>query len=234
MEMPIHPWDPYGAALLAWHNGKHDTTLLQTYRDGDSTELPVEIFFRKYDEMPDLEQYALSQCMGKVLDIGAGTGEHALVLQEMGLDVVGLDVAEGAVRIMKENGLEQVWQKEVYDLKEVEFDTLLMIMNGIGFVGDLDGLRHFLDFAKTIISPYGQILLDSSDLRNQDLESIYGADYFGETEVRLAFDGMVGDWIKWLYVDYAKLEAIATECGWQSEEIYEGVEGRYLARLSLG
>ena len=42
---------------------------------------------------------------GKVLDVGAGVGSHALVLQQRGLDVTAMDISASAVTIMKQRGL---------------------------------------------------------------------------------------------------------------------------------
>lgn len=58
----------------------------------DDDEMPVAHLFRSYHEMPPLEQRALNEARGKVLDVGAGAGCHALALQERGLDVTAGEV----------------------------------------------------------------------------------------------------------------------------------------------
>ena len=45
------------------------------------------------------------------------------------------------------------------------WDTLLLLMNGIGVVGDLAGFDRFLDGARGLLAADGQILFDSCDLR---------------------------------------------------------------------
>ena len=44
----------------------------------DEDEIPVDILFRGYDEMSAIEQRALDEARGKVLDVGAGAGCHSL------------------------------------------------------------------------------------------------------------------------------------------------------------
>ena len=48
---------------------------------GFKEEMPIETYFREWDDFPQIEQFALSLTKGKVLDIGAGAGAHSLYLQ---------------------------------------------------------------------------------------------------------------------------------------------------------
>ncbi len=55
-------------------------------------ELPLPYLFRDFDQMPVLEQKALTLAQGSVLDVGCGSGSHALWLQEQGLEVQAIDI----------------------------------------------------------------------------------------------------------------------------------------------
>jgi 2-polyprenyl-3-methyl-5-hydroxy-6-metoxy-1,4-benzoquinol methylase len=79
-------------------------------------KLPVEIYFRNPDNMPELEQKALGACRGKILDIGAGTGSHCLVLQRMGHDVTALDISSSSTALMKERGVRTVLMADFFRL----------------------------------------------------------------------------------------------------------------------
>src|SRR5882762_10031389 len=56
-------------------------------------QMPVGTYFRGADDMPELEWVALQHCKGKILDIGAGAGSHALFLQRTGLNVTALEIS---------------------------------------------------------------------------------------------------------------------------------------------
>lgn len=84
--------EPYGLALLDYFNGDHSATQIFHRDDGRDFEVPISLFFRDSAGFSGIEQAAIKLCSGRVLDIGAGTGRHSLVLQEKGLDVIALDV----------------------------------------------------------------------------------------------------------------------------------------------
>ena len=56
--------------------------------------------------------------------------------------------------------LEERQQADVFAFHGGPFDTLLLMMHGIGMVGDLDGLDRFLRHAHTLLKPEGQLLFD--------------------------------------------------------------------------
>src|SRR5271169_3438705 len=45
--------------------------------------------------------------VGRVLDIGCGTGEHALMVAELGLDVTGIDSSPRAIALAKQKAKER-------------------------------------------------------------------------------------------------------------------------------
>lgn len=201
-------------------------------------EMPVDIYFRNEEEMPELELKALTLCKGKVLDVGAGVGSHALVLQKRGLDITGMDISAAAVTIMKQRGLKQAIAGNILTYKIPEgaakYDTLLFMMNGIGLTGSIPGLKSFLNHAKQFIRKDGQLIFDSSDLSYLYLEIPFpDKGYFGEVSFRYEYKGIKGNWFKWIYIDQKTLQDIATQTGWHTEVIFEDENDQYLARLTL-
>ena len=73
--------DIYGKALLDQFSGKRKSKLWLYNSYGHPEDMPVDIFFRAEADMPEMEIIALNRCRGKTLDIGAGVGSHALILQ---------------------------------------------------------------------------------------------------------------------------------------------------------
>lgn len=135
--------DPMGAAILDyWQKGKAGRLRVFSSQF-DEDEIPVETLFRSLEEMPELEQRALQMAQGRILDVGAGSGCHSLVLQEMGEDVLSIDISPLSVQVMTERGLD-ARQVNLFDEHFVErFDTILMLMNGSGIIGKLANLEVF-------------------------------------------------------------------------------------------
>ncbi|AOM76483.1 class I SAM-dependent methyltransferase [Pedobacter steynii] len=197
-------------------------------------EMPVDIYFRNEDEMPELELKALNLCKGKVLDVGAGVGSHALVLQKRGFNVTGMDISASAVEIMKQRGLKQAIEGDILTYKDQKYDTLLFMMNGIGLTGSISGLKTFLNRVKGLLNPGGQLVFDSSDLSYlyEDIP-FPSKGYYGEVSFRYEYKLIKGNWFKWIYIDQKTLADLAKAIGWTTEIIFEDDQDQYLARLTL-
>ena len=231
--------DPMGTAMLDYMRGKADAEVVVASNLTEDDVIPAYYLFRKVKEMPELELLALEACRGSILDVGAGAGSHTLALQERGKDVTALDLSAGAVDTMRQRGVKQVLHQDVFDLKNRLYDTLLMLMNGIGISGNLMGLGRFLQHASTLLKPGGQILLESSDIlymyEDEDGSVLLdlNAGYYGEIKYNMTYRDHESGWFNWLYIDAAILEDHATEHGFDFELLYEGEAGNYLARLTL-
>jgi hypothetical protein len=185
---------------------------------GEEDRLWVKQFFRKYSEMPEVERVALSHCRGKILDAGAGGGAHSLYLNSKGFHCYPIDVSEGAVRAMKLQGLSEARNIDFFDLEGEKFDTILLLMNGIGITGKLNRLSEFFIKAKELLNPDGRILLDSSDIMYmyQTEEGDYEWDpekYHGEVRYRMSYKGIAGKPFDWLFVDFPTVKKYAENEG---------------------
>jgi SAM-dependent methyltransferase len=231
--------DVLGNALLDYVNGKKDA-VIQVHSDLTETEeLAVAHFFRDFQDMPDLEQKALSLCRGKVADLGAGAGSHALALQQRLADVTAYDISPGACQVMKRRGVKQVVNADIHHLGTGQFDTILMLMNGMGLVGDLPGLAGFLQQIKKNLNPGGKIIADSSDISYM----FYDEDgylclnlndkYHGIVNYQMSYKGQVGAPFNWLFIDYPMLEEYARDNGFECRFIQEDDHFHYLVELQL-
>ncbi len=228
--------DIYGQALSDFYYKRETDILWLNNSYAETEEMPVDIFFRSKAEMPELELKALSLCRGKILDVGAGVGSHALILQEAGQDITAIDISPLAVEIMKDRGLKKAFVQNIFELEAPteKYDTLLFLMNGIGLTGTLKGLSSFLNKAKEFIKPTGQLIFDSSDISYLYTEAPLPENYyFGEIRFQYHYKGQFGNWFKWVYVDQVKLKQLAELAGWQLEKIYEDEHDQYLVRLTL-
>lgn len=226
--------DVLGEAIWDYYHHEKDNKLWIHNRYGRKEEMPLSIYFREQDEMPELELLAMQQCRGKVLDIGAGAGSHSLVLQQMGVDVTALDISPKAIAIAQKRGVQKAIQANIFEYQESSFDTLLLLMNGIGLTGTLKGLQLFLQHAKTLLAPGGQILFDSSDVAYLYKKNPMPRDkYYGEIEYQYQYKGQKGDWFNWLYVDAKTLKKAARAAGYKTEILFDDGYDQYLARLTL-
>lgn len=158
--------DPMGAAILDCQRTGKASSLRVMSSMFEDDEMPVAHLFRSFDQMPRLEQKALETARGRVLDIGAGAGCHALALQERGVEVKAIDISPLSCQAMRERGIKEVECVNLFDPQlQGRYDTLLLLMNGTGVAGKLERLPALLNRLKELLADGGQILVDSSDLR---------------------------------------------------------------------
>ena len=227
--------DPIGKAITDFSRSKRPDDIIVCSEICEDDIIPIEVLFRNEDEMPELEVLALQNATGKILDVGAGAGTHANYLQNMGKDVTAIDISEGAVAFMQTQGLKSK-KVDFFDLKDEKFDTILMLMNGIGIAGTLSNLEKTLEHAKSLLNPGGKILCDSSDIKylyedeDGSLWVNLNQEYYGNFRFQMKYKKETGPWFDWLYVDYDNLHEIAEKCGFKSKRIMEQ-DHHYLAQL---
>ncbi len=224
--------DVFGKALTDFYRFGQSEKLWLHNNYGKPEDMPVEVFFRSEDDIPELEDYALALCQGKVLDIGAGAGAHSLILQSRGFDITALEISEAASEIMIGRGVKNVINTDIVSHTNPAYDTLLLLMNGIGLCGDIGGLNVLLPHLKGLLKKDGQIILDSSDISYLYYPGSFpDKNYYGEISYQYEYQGNKGDWFKWLYVDFERLSAIAASYDFSCELMFEDDMDQYLARL---
>jgi cyclopropane fatty-acyl-phospholipid synthase-like methyltransferase len=227
--------DVLGQALWDFYNKLPLGKLWIHNKYGKKEEMPLQVYFREPEDMPDLELIAMQVSDGKVLDIGAGVGSHALAMQQKGIDVTAMELSPKAVEIMKLRGVQNVLQQDIFTYKtEEKFDTLLLLMNGVGLTATIGGLTEFLINAKSLVAPDGQIIFDSSDVAYLYEDNLpKSGNYYGEILYQYEYKKQKTEWFKWLYIDQNLLQQIATEAGWRVEILSEDEYDQYLAKLTL-
>ena len=231
--------DPMGRAIFDYfHTGKAGKLRVLSsmfYED----EIPVPTLFRSFDEMPVQEQKAIELCRGKVLDVGAGSGCHSIVIKERGIEPVAIDISELSVEVMKARGIDARNVNFFDETFTEKFDTILFAMNGIGIVGKTDRLPDFFKSIKRLLAPGGQVLLDSSDIKyvfmddDGAMDIDLAAGYYGEIDYKMRYKNITGEPFDWLYIDFDTLSMYAEEFGFICEKCIDGEHYDYLARLTL-
>ena len=230
--------DVLGRALEAWHQNPRTMRLRVLSDRFGTSHTEVAHFFRTYNEMPEIEKLALNSCKGSILDIGAAAGCHSLALIDQKKQVHPIDISPGAVRVMQARGLNNAREIDFFNIKNEKYDTLLLLMNGIGIGGTLAGLEKTLQQAYNLLKPGGQVICDSSDiiymLEQQDGSAMIdlSANYYGEVTYQFAYRGRKSEPFPWLYIHYELLHEYAMRFGFDCEKLAEGWHYDYLAKLS--
>lgn len=228
----------FGQALMDYYNGDTEAMLDYCRDDGHVDSIPVGLFFRGVTDMPS-DKISISECKGRILDIGAGTGLHALHLQELGFTVCAIDVLETACEIMRKTGIKDVRCVDISGFTEKPFDTVLVLGRTIGNVGNLSGLQGFLAHLHKLVTSEGKVIINSLDpkytndprhLAYQQI-NVDNKRYLGEVRMSFAYKGKKGPSFSWLNVDYESLRNIAYETGWECNILLQEENGNYLARL---
>ena len=232
--------DPMGYAIADYFSKGKAGRLRVFSSQFEEDEIPVDQLFRTFDEMPVLEQKALELAQGKILDCGAGSGCHALALQDMGKDVEAIDISSRSVEVMQKRGIQHAYCVNLFDDNFLHrYDTILMLMNGSGIIGKLENMGAFFSKMKQLLNPGGCIYMDSSDLRYlfEDEDGSFLVDlaggYYGEIDFQMQYKQVKGEPFDWLYVDFQTLSYYAQENGFKAELVQEGEHYDYLASLKL-
>lgn len=213
------------------------------YEDGSCDTLSLNEL-RRSDGLAESELVALTLADGNVLDVGCGAGAHLVELRrrhqpdDTNLHV-GVDVSLSAGSVARATSHEPVACGRLACLAGERWDTVLLLMNGLGLAGNLRGVLPFLRSLRDLLSPGGQILLESTDLECRptpeqrklvDLRRESGR-HPGESRQQLVWRDLVGDVFDWIYLSPDDLGALAVEVGLTSQVLYEDGDGTYLARL---
>lgn len=230
--------DLFGKALLDYQNGNYTEDLITSTNISGEDELPLPYLFRNFTEMPKLEQKALQLAKGQVLDVGCGAGSHSLYLQQKGLQVKAIDISEGAVSVTKQRGVVNVALKDLLEESET-FDTILLLMNGTGIFKELAQVSKYLNHLKSLLNANGQILMDSSDIQYMYEDNDGGlwidtnADYYGELDYFLSYKGQDEAPLKWLYMDFERLQLACEAVGLTCDKVMNGAHFDYLAKITF-
>lgn len=233
--------DLFGKAMFDFQTNNSPEDIITETSISEEDEMSVDYLFRSYNEMPKLEQKALQLAIGKTLDVGCGAGSHSLSLQnDRNLEVTSIDISTKAIETCRLRGVNNAKVQNILDFEGEKFDTIILLMNGVGIFGKLEKCNTYLSKLKSLLNPNGQILLDSSDIIYMFDEDEDGGKwipssntYYGELVFNISYKGEKEEPFDWLYLDYNTLQNAAVANGLKCELILEGDHYDYLAKLSI-
>lgn len=206
--------------------------------DGAAFEIETEEYFTLEGRLAELDGLALDRCRGRVLDVGAGAGRHALALEARGLEVVAIDVSPIAVSLCRMRGVRGARVGDVMRLDSADafgrFDTLLFGMQTIGVAGGVETLGRLLERLKCLLAPGAELLVDSSELREAwDGDAADSTPNRGEIVLSTRYRGWRGEPFPWLYLAEPDLRGVAERAGFEMETLARVEGGEFLAALRL-
>ena len=200
------------------------------------------MYFSDYEDWSKIEQQAIDQAKGNILDVGCGAGRHSLYLQEKGFDVTGIDNSKGAIEVCKLRGLDKTL---VYSIDEIDkfepnsFDTILMLGNNFGLFGNPTNSKVLLEKMHKITTPNAQIIArtinpymtdDEAHLKYQKRNKKLGR-MVGQIKLRVRYFQYIGEWFDYLFVSPEEMEAIIEDSDWKIREFINSNESAYFALI---
>ena len=227
--------DILGRAIFAYKNDPRCPPIAVFVDGRRDADLLPESFFRSFRQMPLIERRALKLCHGKILDIGSGAGAHALYLQNKNLDVTAVEISRLACKVLKKRGVLKVLCRDIFKIKKLRFDSIILLMNGLGIQGNVQGTLQLLRHLRNLLAPDGQILADSADIDHlfypRGRRSPRSAD-FREVVFKLKFRSQASSPFQWIYFRYSFFKKLSKRAGLQCELVQSTKRSGYLVRLT--
>ncbi len=112
--------------------------------------------------MDNLTHYLNLPEKAKVLDLACGKGRHSIYLNQLGFDVLGVDLSENSIAIAKKNKNDTLHFK-VHDMRHTfdeKFDAIFNLFTSFGYFNNEDDNLKTLVAIKESLSEYGFGVID--------------------------------------------------------------------------
>lgn len=171
--------------FATWFDSKYYHILYQ-HRDHQEAEM----FIQNIVETLQIPQDA------KVLDLACGKGRHAIMLNKMGFDTIGLDLSPASIESARKYENDQLHfdthdMREVY--KEEQFDYIFNLFTSFGYFESQEDNMQMLQSVRKMLKPGGKVIIDFmnvnkviQNLVSEEIKSLSGIDF----KINRSFDGI--------------------------------------------
>lgn len=231
--------DAFGMALLG-HMGQEDGWHVVERDDGRVYPIDAAVYFREPADWPEEELRVLDHIQGRVLDIGAGAGRHAVELQRRGHEVFALDVSAGAIAVCQGRGIGNTFTGTIDEFDDdAGFDTFLFGGNNLGLLANPPSASRMLDRLTALARPGARIVGTCRDpydtdnpenLRYHELNRSRGRQA-GQTRLRVRYHAVATPWFDYWFMSRSELQSVTEPHGWSLSQHEPLPFGSYLAVL---
>ncbi len=226
--------DAYGQLLYHFLKTGSGTEIVERDDGFIDVSLGAKAYFAPFEEWSDHNREAMKYVRGRVLDVGAGAGRVALYLQEQGHQVWAIDNSPLALKVCRERGVKHTVLVPATQLSSRLgiFDTIVMMGNNFGLVGNQRRARWMLRRFKAMTPAEGRILADTRDplktnqpdhLSYHELNRRRGR-MPGQVRIRVRFRKYTTPWFDYLMVTKDEMKAILRGTGWRVETYIDSEE----------
>jgi SAM-dependent methyltransferase len=232
--------DAFGKALMDYLETGNSFNVMER-DDGLVDMMSPEVYFRPFADWSEHQQQAMALVKGRVLDIGAGAGRHALYLQEQGHEVITIDASPLAVEVCRKRGVKDARLLSLFDVDEAIgiVDTIVMLGNNFGLFSSYDGAKTMLKRFAAIIPDDGRIIAETLNPYGTDRQ--VRLDYHqhnrergrmsGQIRLRVRYLQYADEWFDYLFVSLDELREIVADTGWKISQIIGDGNAIYIAIL---
>ncbi|HEU5110130.1 MAG TPA: methyltransferase domain-containing protein [Micromonosporaceae bacterium] len=211
--------------------------------DGLINGAPADHYLDGPDRWEPYDRRAVDRAEGAVLDLGAGAGRVALVLQERGVDVTGLDVSPGALRVARARGVRRLVEATVDQHADNGrmYDTFLLLGNNLGLMEGRERAPGFLRALAAMARPGARIIAQGTDphgtndpvhLGYHELNRRRGR-LPGQLHLRLRYRDLSTPWFDYLVCSPDELAGLVGGGPWRLADVDDADAPIYLATLVL-
>jgi SAM-dependent methyltransferase len=211
--------------------------------DGLVNGAPAAHYLAPPQEWQPYDRRAVERVRGETLDIGVGGGRIALLLQERGVPVTGLDVSAGALAVCRRRGVGDLVhgtvEQHVADGRR--YDTMLLLGNNLGLIEGRERAPAFLAALAALARPGAQVIAHGTDPygttdplhtgyheRNRRLGRLGG-----QLRLRLRYRELGTPWFDYLVCSVAELAELVRGTPWRLADVDDADAPYYLATLRL-
>ncbi|SCL23684.1 Methyltransferase domain-containing protein [Micromonospora nigra] len=186
---------------------------------------------------------AVDRVRGATLDVGTGAGRVALLLQERGVPVTGLDTSAGALDVCRRRGVRDLvcGTVDTHAADGRRYDTFLLLGNNLGLFEGRERAPAFLAALAALARPGAQVIAQGTNPYGtrdplhtgyHELNRRRGR-LGGQLRLRLRYRDLATGWFDYLVCSPDELAELVRGSAWELSDVDVADAPYYLATLRL-